>query len=116
MAGFKKLMQDAGTYRKEYDVALKNLTRMQRQYDALEKKFAEDGYPFEVETEQGTKKAPIVTTLEALRRDILAYMNALGFTPLGMKRMEAAAGAGARKEEQKDPLAALLEQIAADSS
>lgn len=115
MANFKKLMQKAGTYREEYDTALKNLTRMQRQYDALEKKFAEDGYPFEVETEQGTKKAPIVTTLEALRRDILAYMNALGFTPLGMKRMEAASSQPGKKED-KDPLAAMLEKWAADSS
>lgn len=116
MAGFKKLMMDAGTYRKEYDQALKNLTGMQKQYDALYKKFAAAGYPFEVDTEQGTKKAPIVTTLESLRRDILAYMNALGFTPLGMKRMEAAAGAGAKKEEEKDPLAVMLEKWAADSS
>lgn len=115
MASFKKLMQKAGTYREEYDTALKNLTRMQKQYDALEKKFAEDGYPFEVETEQGTKKAPIVTTLEALRRDILAYMNALGFTPLGMKRMEAALYQPGKKED-KDPLAAMLEKWAADSS
>ena len=115
MASFKKLMQEAGTYRKDYDTALKNLTRMQKQYDVLEKKFAEDGYPFEVDTEQGTKKAPIVTTLEALRRDILAYMNALGFTPMGMKRLEGEKPAAGKKEE-KDPFAALLEQIAADSS
>ena len=115
MASFKRLMQDAGTYRKEYDQALKNLTQMQKQYDVLSKKFADAGYPFEVETEQGTKKAPIVTTLEALRRDILAYMNALGFTPMGMKRLEGDRGQGGKKEE-KDPLAALLEQIAADSS
>ena len=100
MASFKKLMQDAGTYRKEYDQAIKNLTQMQKQYDVLK---------------QGTKKAPIVTTLEALRRDILAYMNALGFTPMGMKRLEGDKGQGGKKEE-KDPLAALLEQIAADSS
>lgn len=115
MASFKRLMQDAGTYRKEYDQAIKNLTQMQKQYDVLSKKFADAGYPFEVETEQGTKKAPIVTTLEALRRDILAYMNALGFTPMGMKRLEGDKPQSGKKDE-KDPLAALLEQIAADSS
>ena len=114
MASFKRLMMEAGTYRKDYDTALKNLTRMQKQYDVLEKKFAEAGYPFEVDTEQGTKKAPIVTTLEALRRDILAYMNALGFTPMGMKRLEAAAH-GPAKTEEKDPFAEMLERIAADS-
>ena len=114
MASFKKMMGAAGTYRKEYDPAIKNLTRMQKQYDVLEKKFAAAGYPFEVETEQGTKKAPIVTTLEALRRDILAYMNALGFTPMGMKRLEGEKQTSGKKEE-KDPLAALLEQIAAGS-
>lgn len=113
MASFKKLMQEAGTYRKEYDTALKNLTRMQKQYDVLEKKFAEGGYIFYEHTEQGTKKAPIVTTLEALRRDILAYMNALGFTPQGMKRMQAPPS---REDEEKDPFVALLEKMAADSS
>lgn len=115
MASFKKLMQEAGTYRKDYDVALKNLTRMQKQYDVLEKKFAEAGYPFEVDTEQGTKKAPIVTTMEALRRDILAYMNALGFTPMGAKRLEAATHKPAQQEE-KDPFAEMLAKIAGDSS
>ena len=115
MASFKRMMQDAGTYRKEYDQALKNLTQMQKQYETLSKKFAEAGYPFEVQTEQGTKKAPIVTTLEALRRDILAYMNALGFTPLGMRRVEGQA-ANQKKTDEKDPLEELLAQIAGDSS
>jgi phage terminase small subunit len=115
MASFKRMMQDAGTYRKEYDQALKNLTQMQKQYETLSKKFAEAGYPFEVQTEQGTKKAPIVTTLEALRRDILAYMNALGFTPLGMKRLDSQMTHG-KPAEEKDPLEELLEKIAADSS
>lgn len=115
MASFKRMMQDAGTYRKEYDQALKNLTQMQKQYETLSKKFEEAGYPFEVQTEQGTKKAPIVTTLEALRRDILAYMNALGFTPLGMKRLDSQMTHG-KPAEEKDPLEELLEKIAADSS
>ena len=115
MASFKRMMQDAGTYRKEYDQALKNLTQMQKQYDELSKRFAKAGYPFEVQTEQGTKKAPIVTTLEALRRDILAYMNALGFTPLGMKRLDSQMTHG-KTAEEKDPLEELLEKIAADSS
>ena len=115
MPSFKKMMINAGTYREEYETALRNLTRMQRQYDKLEKQFADGGYPFEVETEQGSKKAPIVTTLEALRRDILAYMNALGFTPLGLKRMEAAARQNERTQE-KDPFAAALEKLVADSS
>ncbi|MBQ8617630.1 MAG: P27 family phage terminase small subunit [Clostridia bacterium] len=114
MASFKKLMQEAGTYRKEYDQALKNLTRMQKQYDVLEKKFAEAEYPFEVQTEQGSKKAPIVTTMEALRRDILAYMNALGFTPMGMKRLEGEKPTGTKNEE-KDPFAEALEKLAAGS-
>lgn len=111
MASFKRLMQEAGTYRPDYDAALKNLTRMQRQYEKLEAEFAKAGYPYEVSTEQGSKKAPIVTTLEALRRDILAYMNALGFTPTGTKRMEAA-GAAARDGAARDPFAAALEKLA----
>lgn len=104
----ERRMQKLGVYKPEYDMAIGNLARMQKQYDALDKKFEEDGYPFEVETAQGTKKAPIVTTLESLRKDILSYMSALGLTPHGAKRLELP-----DKKPDEDPLTAALAKLAA---
>ena len=108
-------MKGLGTYKSEYEPAIQIMAGMRQQYDMLMSEFEASGCQYSETTENGSKKAPIVTTLEALRRDILAYMNALGFTPMGMKRLEGDKGQGGKKEE-KDPLAALLEQIAADSS
>ena len=108
----QRRMERLGTYKEEYEGAIEILARLQRQYDALDKKFEGDGYPFEVETAQGTKKAPIVTTLESLRKDILSYMNALGLTPKMGMQIDAPAKDAQKK---KSPLAAALEQLS-DSS
>ena len=103
----QRRMERLGTYKEEYEGAIEILARLQRQYDALDKKFEEDGYPFEVETAQGTKKAPIVTTLESLRKDILSYMSALGLTPHGAKRLELPD----EKPKDTDPLTAALASL-----
>ena len=58
-------------------------------------------------TATGTKKAPIVTTLESLRKDVLAYLSALGLTPAGAKKLDAAAAA----RTQEDPLVAALKNL-----
>ena len=102
-------MERLGVYKAEYDGAIEILARLQKQYDALDKRFEEEGYPFEVETQQGTKKAPIVTTLESLRKDILNYMSALGLTPRGAKQLELPE----KKPEDSDPLAAALRKLGA---
>lgn len=87
----RRSMENMGTYRREYDRAIAMLARLMEQYDALDAKFVAGGMQYEVQTAQGTKKAPIVTTLEALRRDILNYLSALGLTPAGAKRIDIAA-------------------------
>lgn len=77
-----KLMQALGVYKPEYDPIIEIYAELREQYTALTKKFAESGYRFEVETLQGgTKKAPIVATLESLRKDILAYADRLCLNP-----------------------------------
>lgn len=108
----RRNMRRLGIYKEEYESAIVNLARMQKQYDALDKRFEEDGYPFEVATEQGSKKAPIVTTLESLRKDILAYLNALGLTPQGAKRLEISPA----KAEDGDPLTAALAKLGGDGA
>jgi len=52
-----------------------------------------------------------VTTLESLRKDVLAYMNALGLTPMGAKKIDAAGDAG----KPLDPFAKALESLGDDS-
>jgi len=57
----------------------------------LSRQYEESGYNFQVKTDSGAKKAPIVTTLESLRRDILTYAAQLGLTPSGLKKLDEAA-------------------------
>jgi len=85
-AGIKKetiqLMKSLGVYKPEYDPLIEIYAELREQYTILTKKFAESGYQYEVETAQGgTKKAPIVATLESLRKDILAYADRLCLNP-----------------------------------
>lgn len=52
------------------------------QYNKLTIEFEEGGYQYEVNTDQGgSKKSPIVATLETLRKDILAYSDRLCLNP-----------------------------------
>lgn len=112
----KKRMQKLGTYKPEFDAAIMILVQLQEQYDAITQIFKSSGYAFEVETETGSKKAPIVTTLESLRKDILSYMNALGLTPSGLKNLTGGAPAPEKPKEPADPFAAALARVSGDSS
>jgi len=80
----RKHMQALGIYKPEFEPIIKVYGQLKEQYDELTKRFIESDYKFDEATEIGTKKAPIVTTLEALRKDILSYANQLGLTPQGL--------------------------------
>ena len=108
----RKSMKSLGVYREEYEPAVMTLADMRRQYDLLTKEFEAGGFQYSEQTREGSKKAPIVTTLESLRKDILAYMNALGMTP----RASAVSEAPLRDTKKKSPLAAALESLGGDSS
>ena len=108
----RKHMQNLETYKPEYEPAIRILAGMRKQYDILMLQFEEGGYQYSELTDSGSKKAPIVTTLESLRKDILSYMNALGLTPkMGMQVDPPEKNA----QKKKSPLAAALEQLS-DSS
>ena len=66
-AEIRRHMKSLDIYRKEYEPAILTLADISRQYDVLTKQFADGGYQFAELTETGSKKAPIVTTLESLR-------------------------------------------------
>ncbi len=111
-AEIRRHMKSLGLYRKEYEPAILTLADISRQYDVLTKQFAEGGYQFAELTETGTKKAPIVTTLESLRKDKLSYMNALGMTPRGAVQTDSVTP---KKDKKTSALAAAFEKLG-DSS
>lgn len=77
-----KDMKALGTYKKQYDRLIDMYAEMCEQYAILNEKFKNSKYSFEVDSAQGgSKKAPIVATLEALRKDILAYSDRLCLNP-----------------------------------
>jgi len=71
-------MKKMGTHRSEYNRIIDIYSQLINQYLILTKKFQESGFEHEVPTADGsTKKAPIVATLESLRKDILQYSDRL---------------------------------------
>lgn len=111
-AEIRRHMKSLGLYRKEYEPAILTLADISRQYDILTKQFANGGYQFAELTETGSKKAPIVTTLESLRKDKLSYMNALGLTPRGAVQTDSMTP---KKDKKTSALAAAFEKLG-DSS
>lgn len=111
-AEIRRHMKSLGLYRKEYEPAILTLADISRQYDVLTKQFADGGYQFAELTETGSKKAPIVTTLESLRKDKLSFMNALGMTPRGAVQTDSVTP---KKEKKTSALAAAFEKLG-DSS
>src|SRR5699024_8954226 len=71
-------MKKMDTHRSEYNRIIDIYSQLINQYLILTKKFQESGFEHEVPTADGsTKKAPIVATLESLRKDILQYSDRL---------------------------------------
>lgn len=81
-------MKALGVYKQEFEPIIKVYGQLRKQYEVLTEKFIASGYDFEELTNTGTKKAPIVTTLESLRKDILAYASQLGLTPQGLLKVK----------------------------
>lgn len=84
----RKIMRDLGTYKQEFEPVIEIYAELKEQYDFLTEKFIQEGFRFSEETQTGTKKAPIVTTLESLRKDILSYARDLGLTPQGLLKFD----------------------------
>ena len=84
----KNSMKELGVYKPEFEPIIEIYGQLIEQYEILTKKFIDSKYDFEETTAQGTKKAPIVTTLESLRKDILAYSAQLGLTPQGLLKTD----------------------------
>ncbi len=90
-------MKSLGVYKPEFEPTIEIYCQLRQQYDKLTTKFRLSGYKCEEYTATGTKKAPIVATLESLRKDILAYAAHLGLTAQGYLKLNDKAFAPAKK-------------------
>ena len=98
-------MKKLGTYKPEYNRLISIYAELVEQYGILTEKFVAGDYKVEVVTMQGgAKKAPIVATLEALRKDILAYSDRLCLNPKSLETVTA-------ETEQKSKLAQVLSEL-----
>src|SRR4051794_4999832 len=85
----KENMKKLEIYKPEFDMTISIYASLIDQYQQLEKEFRKSKFTVVEETgySDNKKKHPIVGSLESLRKDILAYSNALGLTPAGLKRI-----------------------------
>ena len=81
-------MKALGVYKPEFEPIIEMYSQLREQYKVLTERFIASNYDIEEETNTGSKKAPIVTTLETLRKDILAYATQLGLTPQGLLKAD----------------------------
>lgn len=100
-----KDMKALGIYKKQYDRLIEIYAELVEQYNILVEEFESGGYRYEVNTDQGgSKKAPIVATLENLRKDILAYSDRLCLNPKALETVTVEKG-------KKSALAAALSSL-----
>ncbi|HHV63833.1 MAG TPA: P27 family phage terminase small subunit [Peptococcaceae bacterium] len=84
----REQMKALGVYKPEFEPIIEVYSQLREQYKVLTERFIASDYNFKEYTNTGTKKAPIVTTLESLRKDILAYAAQLGLTPQGLLKTD----------------------------
>jgi|SRR5690554_74400 phage terminase small subunit len=100
-----KDMKELGIHKSQYNRLIDIYSDLVHQFLKLNKEFEEGGYQYEVATDQGgTKKSPIVATLESLRKDILQYSDRLCLNPRSLENVTA-------DKEQKSKLAAVLSEL-----
>lgn len=104
-------MKNLGIYKPEFEPMIHIYGELVEQYTELTSRFVESEFAFSETTKDGTKKAPIVTTLESLRKDILSYASQLGLTPQGLLRTNAGAFAQKRSCGLSSVLGSLKKEV-----
>lgn len=98
-------MGKLGIHKPQYNRLIDIYAGLVAQYLKLTQEFEDDGYIYEVETDQGgSKKSPIVATLETLRKDILAYSDRLCLNPKSLETVTA-------EKASKSKLADILKDL-----
>lgn len=83
-----KQMKALNVYKPEYDRIIRVYSQLCEQYDTLTSQFIDADYNCVSSTAAGgEKKDPLVSTLEALRKDILNYSDRLCLTPKSFDSM-----------------------------
>lgn len=108
--GFKnqtiREMKSLGIYKQEFDTIIGIYSGLLEQYTRINQEYIKSNMNYEVYTAQGgSKKAPIVATLEILRKDILNYAAQLGLTVKGLDSIEV------EKKKPKSKLEKALEDL-----
>jgi len=99
-------MKALGVYKPQFNRLIEIYAELIHQYTILSCEFEKAGYPYEAPTNQGgMKRAPIVGTLEGLRKDILAYADRLCLNPKAI--------GNASLKDRVSPLAAVLRDLEA---
>ena len=79
-------MKELGVHKPQFNRLIDIYAGLVHQYLIALKEFEASGYVYEVETAAGgSKKSPIVATLETLRKDILQYSDRLCLNPAAFK-------------------------------
>ena len=100
-----KDMKALKIYKPEYNRIIDIYSELCEQYGKLSKEFKDGNYSYEVDTMQGgSKKSPIVATLETLRKDILAYSDRLCLNPRALETVTVESGS-------KSKLAQVLSEL-----
>lgn len=95
-------MKKLGVYRVEYERIVDIYSGLCEQYHRLMEEYDRNGaYAYSVDTGAGgEKKSPLVGTIEAVRRDILAYSDRLMLNPKSERDAKAAASPKRSKLEE----------------
>lgn len=79
-------MKALGIHKPQYNRIIDIYAELVYQYNRLTKEFEDNGFEYEVSTDQGgAKKSPILASLETLRKDILAYSDRLCLNPKSLE-------------------------------
>ena len=97
-------MMALGIYKPEFEQAIERCAELKKEYDILYARYAGSGFACSEKTAQGSKKSPLVTTLECLRRDIGTLETQLGLNPQGYQKLRE----NAFKNDKKGGKIALL--------
>lgn len=95
-------------YKKEFEPVIRIYAQLRVQYDVYTEMLEDSEFQYSEETQSGSKKHPLITTLESLRKDILAYASQLCLTPHGLSKIQDAAFA---KTKKKSGLVSILEEL-----
>ena len=107
-----KACKAAGTYQKYFDTIIGTLASIMERRDSVAEAYAEDGSQPLVEftNKNGSTnliKNPMLTLINDLDRDALAYWRDLGLTPAGLKKINEQAVKNSKKNPLEEALASL---------